>query len=234
MTHTYKYGTTLINYKLVKANRKTLGITVYPNKEIVIKVPEGKTEKEINDKLNKRAGWITKQLKYFESLPIDAKAKKFVSGETHKYLGKQYRLKVLNGEKKNVAMKSGYICITLPNITDKEEIEKLLKQWYRTHAKRMFEHYLNKSFSIMKKHNIIYPNLVVQEMKTRWGSCSSSGKIILNLNLIKHSSLCIQYVIVHELCHLKYHNHSKDFYKLLKKVMPDWEKRKYKLNHDEI
>jgi len=131
-------------------------------------------------------------------------------------------------------MKGGYICISLPNTADKNEIEKLLKDWYRKHAKKRFENYLTESFLFMKKHGIPYPHLVVQEMKTRWGSCSNSGRITLNLNLIKHSSLCIQYVIVHELCHLKYHNHSKDFYNLLKKVMPDWEKRKYKLNHEEI
>ncbi len=234
MRHTYKYGTTLINYKLIKAKRKTMVITVYPNKEVVVKVPEGKTENEINDKLNKKAAWITKQLKYFDSLPPIPEARKFVSGETHRYLGKQYRLKILKADSKQVVLKGGYIYISLPDTTDKKGIEKLLKRWYRTHAKKRFENYLSESFMGMKKYGIPYPNLVIREMKTCWGSCNKSGKITLNLNLIKHSSLCIHYVIVHELCHLKYHNHSRDFYKLLKKVIPDWERRKYKLNHEEI
>lgn len=234
MTHVLQYGTQTINFKLIKTKRKTLGITVYPDKQVVVKVPVAKSEKEVHDKLRKKAGWITRQLKYFDSLPSFVKQRQFVSGETHKYLGKQYRLKIIKSDEKRVLMQGGYIRISLSDTGDKKQVKTLLNSWYKKHALKRFEIYLKECYSAVKKYNIPYPKLQIREMKTRWGSCGSSGKITLNLNLIKHSSLSIRYVIMHELCHLKHHNHNDDFYKLLKKVMPDWGKQKYKLNHTEI
>ena len=234
MTHTFQYGTQSINYKLIKTKRRTLGITVYPDKKIIVRAPKEKTEKDISNKLRKKAGWITKQLQYFDSLPDPVKPKLFISGETHKYLGKQYRLKIVKSSNEKVSMQGGYIQISLPNTFDKNQIEILLNNWYKDHAKKRFEIYLDECYLTMQKYNIPYPKLYIRKMKTRWGSCSSLCRITLNLDLIKYSSLSIKYVITHELCHLKYQNHSKEFYKFLQKVMPDWEKQRYKLNHTVI
>lgn len=234
MAHIIQYGTQTIKFKLIKAKRKTLGITVCPDKQVIVKAPEAKSEREIYTKLRKKAGWIIRQLKYFDDLPCPVKKRLFVSGETHKYLGKQYRLKVIKSDEKRVLMRGGYIKILLPDIADKKEVGILLSSWYRKQAVKRFRIYLKECYSIIKKYNISYPQLYIGEMKNRWGSCSGSDRITLNFNLIKHSSSSIQYVIIHELSHLKHHNHNNDFYKLLKKVMPDWEKRKYKLNHTEI
>lgn len=234
MTHTFQYGTQSIVYKLIKTKRKTLGITVYPDKKIVVRAPKEKSEKDINDKIRKKAGWITKQLVHFDSLPAPLKPKLFVSGETHKYLGRQYRLKIIKSRDKKVSMRGGYIHISLPDTNDKKQIEILLNNWYKEHAIKRFEIYLNECFLVMKKYNVLCPKFYIRKMKTRWGSCSSLGRITLNLDLIKHSSLSIKYVIMHELCHLKYHSHNKDFYEFLTKVMSDWEKQRYILNHTEI
>jgi len=231
MSHTFQYGTQLIHYKLIQTKRKTLGITVYPDKKIVVRAPLAKSEKEINDKIRKKAKWITKQLMHFDSLPAPLKPKLFVSGETHKYLGKQYRLKIIKSRDEKVSLKGGYIHISLPDTNNKKQIETLLNHWYKEHAIKRFEIYLNECFSVIQKYNISCPKLHIRKMKTRWGSCSSLGRITLNLDLIKYSSLSIKYVIMHELCHLKYHSHNKEFYKFLTKVMPDWEKHKYNLNH---
>ena len=131
-------------------------------------------------------------------------------------------------------MRGGYIQISLPDTNDKKQIETLLNNWYKEHARKRFEIYLSECYLIIRKYNIQCPKLYIRKMKTRWGSCSSLGRITLNLDLIKHSSLSIKYVIIHELCHLKYHGHNKNFYKFLTKVMPDWEKQRYKLNHTEV
>jgi len=177
MKHVLQYGTQTINFKLIEAERKTLGITVYPDKLIVVKVPKEKSEKDIHDKLRKKASWITKQLKYFDSLPPTIKERQFISGETHKYLGKQYRLKVIKSDEKRTRMFGGYIRISLSDTGDKKQVKTLLNSWYKKQALKRFAIYLKECYSIVQKHNIPYPKLQIREMKTRWGSCSNSGKI---------------------------------------------------------
>jgi predicted metal-dependent hydrolase len=234
MNYSFQYGTRLINYRLIKSKRKTLGITVYPDKKIIVRAPLLKSDNDIKEKIEKKAKWITKQLDHLDSLPDLLKPKLFISGETHRYLGKQYRLKIIKDKNKKVSMKGGYIHILLPDTENKKQVETLLDNWYRERAKKRFAIYLDECFLLMKKYDIVFPMLYIRKMKTRWGSCSSSGRITLNLDLIKHPSLSIRYVIIHELCHLKYHGHNKDFYQFLTKVMPDWEKQRYKLNQTEI
>lgn len=234
MMRNFKYGTQVIHFKLIREDRKTLGITISPDKQIIVKAPKTKSDEDIYEKLRRKASWISRQIKYFDSLPPSVKERQFVSGETHKYLGKQYRLKVIRSDEKKVCLKGGYIRVLIPDVSDKKRIEILLNKWYRKQADKRFRIYLKECYSIIQKYDVPYPDLYIQKMKTRWGSCSINGRITLNINLIKHSSLSIKYVIMHELCHLKYHNHNKDFYQLLKRVMPDWEKRKYKLDHTEI
>jgi len=234
MIRNIKYGTQTIYFELIREERKTLGITISPDRQIIVKAPKTKPDKDIYEKLRKKAGWIYRQIKYFDSLPLPVKERQYVSGETHKYLGKQYRLKIIRSNKSKVFLKGGYIHVLLADVADKKQIEILLNKWYKKQAVKRFEIYLKECYSVIRKYDVPYPTLYIQRMKTRWGSCSINGRITLNLNLIKHSSLSIKYVIMHELCHLKYHNHNKDFYQLLKRVMPDWEKRKYKLDHTEI
>lgn len=97
-------------------------------------------------------------------------------------------------------------------------------------VKAVFQERLEACYPRVARFKVAYPALVVRRMKSRWGSCTAAGKITLNLKLIQMPKECIDYVVVHELCHLKEHNHSPAFYALLGKVMPDWEERKQKLN----
>lgn len=234
MQHTIVYGNQEIKFRLVNTDRKSLGITVFPDKKIVVRAPNNKTTDEIYKRIRKRAGWILKQLNHFNSLPAPIKKRQYVNGETHRYLGKQYRLKIIKNDVQGVYLKGGYIHVLLNDNENKSHVSNLLKRWYKKHASERFDIYTKDCYNVVKKYNIASPSIYIREMKNRWGSCGRSGRITLNLNLIKHSPIAIQYVIMHELCHLKYHKHDNNFYKLLKKVMPDWEKRKYKLDHSEI
>jgi predicted metal-dependent hydrolase len=116
-------------------------------------------------------------------------------------------------------------------------IESLMQQWYKEHAISIFEEHLQKcihqSKSILELSQVAI-TLKIRPMKSRWGSCNNQGKINLNLELIKAPLDCIDYVIMHELCHLKEMNHSKKFWQLLSQSMPDWERRKAKLSKLEI
>ncbi len=233
MEHTINYGDKVIRFTIFRSNRKTLGIVVYHNKTVIVKAPYDKSDNEILERVKKRSRWIVKQLNYFNNLPSADRDFQYVSGETHRYLGNQYRLKIKKGEKKSIKMPKGYFEIVHPDPSNKNDIAFIMKDWYRKNAKRKFTEYLEECFISFKKYGLEFPKLEIKEMKTRWGSCNYNNKIILNPNLVKKSPLCIKYVITHELCHLKYYHHGKEFYKLLSKIMPDWKDRKLKLDYSE-
>ncbi|MEQ8172293.1 MAG: M48 family metallopeptidase, partial [Candidatus Eremiobacterota bacterium] len=111
-----------------------------------------------------------------------------------------------------------------------ERIKTLLGNWYLDHARVKFNQRVNLCYEKIKKYDINTPlRIKIKQMKKRWGSCSKNGTILLNRELIKVPSHCIDYVITHEMCHLKHYNHNKKFFKLLSRVMPDWQNRKERL-----
>lgn len=226
MSSSIQFGSKIIEYQLTYSARKTLGITVNPDLTILVKAPLDSPIEKIEEKLIKRAPWIIRQLSHFLSFYPKSLPKKYVSGETHLYLGRQYRLKIEEAKKNSVWLKGKYIFV---DISKKASVEKLLKDWYLENARNKFKLYAEPLIEKFKKYNVEPTDMVLLEMPTRWGSCTPKGKIILNPGLIKAPKGCIEYVIVHELCHLVYHDHTQKFLDLQTKEMPDWEKWKLKL-----
>jgi len=227
--HKIIYGSQIIPFQLEYRNRKTLEISVYPDMSVKVIAPLKRTYDEIEAKVRKRASWIIEQ-RYFFSLYLPKQLpKKFISGESHYYLGRQYRLKTINSADSKVVLCRGVIHVYVPDRSDSAQIKKLLEIWYRQRADIKFSERLDLCYSKIKKYGIAEPTIQIRKMKKRWGSCSKQATIILNTELIKAPSHCIDYVITHEMCHLRYFNHGKAFYNLLVKVMPDWEKRKKRL-----
>jgi predicted metal-dependent hydrolase len=220
------FGSRKIVYSILYTNRKTLGITVNPNMEIIVKAPENASVDLIAEKVRKRAAWIIKQQNFFLTFHPKPNDKKYVSGESHYYLGKQYRIEVLEGKKNEVSYKGRYIQIATKN---KSNVEKLLNDWYRMKAKEKFQEIAAPLIEKFKKYNVAPEALYIQVMKSRWGSCTPKGKIILNPELIKTPKGCIEYVIIHELCHLVHLNHNQKFFDLQAKECPLWERWKKKL-----
>lgn len=226
MEYSINFGSRKIVYTLLFTNRKTLGITVNPDMGIVVKAPENSSVDLIETKVKKRAAWIIKQQNFFLTFHPKPNDKKYVSGESHFYLGKQYRIEVVEGTKNEVSYKGRYIQITTKN---KLNVEKLLNDWYKIKAKEKFAEIATPLIEKFKKHNVEPTDIFIQEMKTRWGSCTPKGKIILNPELIKTPKGCIEYVIIHELCHLVHHSHNQNFFDLQAKECPLWERWKKKL-----
>ena len=224
-----QYGNTTIDFDLEFADRKTLGIKVYPDKSVNVSAPQESSIEKIKEKIKKKAPWIIKQQDFFLSFHPLTPERKFISGETHLYLGKQYRLKLPFAKYESVKLAGGYINVYSKNIEDKYAIQEVLKTWYKEKAEQHFNQLFNELKPISKGFYEQEPQLTYRWMKKRWGSCDKNGKIHLNLELIKTPKKCIQYVIVHELCHLKYLNHSNAFYSLLEKVYPDWKATKDRL-----
>ena len=226
--HFIKYGTQTINFGLTYTDRKTLGITVYPDLSVQVKAPVNATLEKIYEKVEKRAAWILEQKRYFLAFEPSNITYLYKSGETHYYLGRQYRLKIVEGKADEVSYKGRYLHIETDNKSP-EHIKKLLDVWYRERAKIKFAEYAEPLIESFKKYDVEPKNLFIQLMKSRWGSCTAEGNIILNPKLIKAPIACIEYVIVHELCHLVHRNHTKAFYALQSREMSDWEKWKDKL-----
>jgi len=221
-----KYGSKTINYFIVYSDRKTLGITVTPDKQVLIRSPFNASSIKINGIIKKRLKWISNKLSYFESLPPLAPRKKYISGESHYFLGKQYRLKVIKSPWEIVKLKGAYIQVYTMHGNNERIVKILLDYWYLEKSKIRFDNILSIWLSKFKKYTIAKPNIIIKKLKKRWGSCSIKGNVILNSDLIKTPIPCINYVIVHELCHLVYRNHDKDYYKLLSSIFSDWDMRK--------
>jgi predicted metal-dependent hydrolase len=221
-----KFGSKTIEYQVIFSDRTTLGITVDPEMKVIVKAPIGTSLEKIAEKVRKKAPWIMKQQHYFLGFFPKITQRKYVSGETHFYMGRQYLLKVTPAPNQEVKYKGKTIEIFTSNNSNAEE---LLKSWYRNKAKIKFAEIAEPIIQRFKKYNVEPKALYIQEMSKRWGSCTPKGKIILNPELIKAPKACIEYVITHELCHLIHHDHTQKFIDLQTKEMPDWEKWKDKL-----
>jgi predicted metal-dependent hydrolase len=220
------FGSARIEFVLHYNGRKTLGITVTPEMEVLVIAPQNVSVEKIKEKIRKRAPWILKQQSYFLSFHPKSPKRKFINGESHYYLGKQFRLKVVSRKKNTVSYKGQFIEVST---SDKTKVKNLVNQWYKQKAKEKFAVIAEPLIERFKKYKVEPTGIYIQSMKQRWGSCTPTGKIILNTELIKAPKRCIEYVIVHELCHLVHHDHTQKFLNLQSKEMPDWEKWKEKL-----
>jgi len=228
--HEIKFGTKTINFKLQYSKRKSLSISVLPDLSVIVTAPNDASDIEkIKSKVRKRSKWILKQQSEFEKYLPTQPPRRYVSGETHLYLGRQFRLKVRIGKSESVKLKSGYLFITTENKKDSKRVEELLKDWYHTRAKMYFEKKVEICAERFKRYAIGVPQVRLRYMTKRWGTCNSNGMINLNPDLIKTPPICVEYVIVHEMCHLIVTDHGPEFYRLLKRLLPDWVRRKIML-----
>lgn len=220
------FGTRKIIYNLHRQERRRLRIVVAPELTIAVFAPVAADKDQIQAAVMKKAAWIAGKLDTLERYhPLPA-PKKYISGETLVYLGRQYRLKVEKGRSQPAKLMGRFLRVWVEDKSDTRSVRKKVDICYRKRAYETLGRYMERCYSIASRHGVPEPVLLIRTMRRRWGSCSPKGSITLNLNLVKAPVHCIEYVIMHELCHLKYHNHSKSFYSLLTRCQPDWRKRK--------
>ncbi|EOG9683152.1 M48 family metallopeptidase [Enterobacter hormaechei] len=205
-------------------------IKVHPDCRVVVSAPEEADDLAVLTAVKKRGRWIYQQLRDFRKQLEYITPRKYISGESHYYLGKQYLLKVIEkpAEVQCVKMLRGKLEVTLRQKSP-EKVRQLLIDWYKTRAKDVFAKRLEAMLEQALWVNAP-PPLRILTMQTQWGSCSPNGRLTLNPNLVKAPRECIDYVILHELCHLAEHNHSERFYRLMGQVMPEWEVVKTRLD----
>jgi len=224
------HGVHRIPVQVVFDGFQTLRISVRPEGLVSVRAPQGTPLALITARAQAKSVWIFRHLERFREVRQLALPREYVSGETHKYLGRNYRLRVRQGDQNDVRLAGRFFEVTTANPPHSEKVRELLDLWYLRRARVVFGRVLDELSSRYGAHGIGAPERVtVRAMSSRWGSCSRAGTITLNRHLVRAPMLCVEYVIAHELCHLRHHGHTTEFYELLSTLMPDWQERRARL-----
>lgn len=228
------YGSSHIAYELTYTRRKSVGITVHADRRVTVRAPHGVSAAEIEKIVRKKGEWILKKQQAFEAYPAAPPPHQYVSGEIYFYLGQRYRLRLIEDKDEGVQANGGRLILRVRDTNDGQRKEKLVEGWYRQQATILFPQRLTAVYPRAARLGIPFPQLKIRKMKSRWGSCSSKGTVTLNLKLIEMPEAVIDYVLLHELAHLKEHNHSKAYYRVLDELLPDWKERREELKRFQI
>lgn len=209
---------------------KRVAIHVEPDGRVIVEAPPEADRPSIHSAVLKRARWIATHVAAAEDRQRHMIPREYVSGEQLLYLGRRYVLKViqLDTGSHSVRLKGNRLEVIRKDIS-REAVRGAVRAWYRVHARDFFDRRigeLSASLPWVKKR----PPFRLLEMTKQWGSCSPRGEIILNLHLIKAPRPCVDYVLVHEMAHLKHHDHSPEFFALLGQGIPEWRKVKGQLD----
>lgn len=211
-----------LKYNVVFSGRRSVSIIISPEKGVMVRAPYRTSLKTIEKFMQEKSGWIRKHLVNNSGLTRINNGKKYTEGETHLFGGTDCKLILTKSEKQFIRKSDEIIEVGVRSTDDSEKIKVLLEKWYRLQA---LEILIPKVEVICNRYRDYHFNpltISVKQLKSRWGSCSSKGKITLNAELIKLEEKFADYVIIHELCHLKYHNHGREFYRLLEELVPDY------------
>ncbi|MEB6551159.1 M48 family metallopeptidase [Heyndrickxia sporothermodurans] len=233
--HQIYYSNKRIDFFIERKNVKNINLNIKPDMTIQVSANEKVPLDFIYDFVKSKGSWIVKNVKAFEEvMPHKRSEREYVSGESFRYLGKQYRLRVeKTTDEEMVKYFRGFIYLYVNDLQNFQRKEKLMVDWYREKSKKIFQQSLDKMSESMKKYGVGKPSLDFRTMKARWGSALiEKSTILLNTELIKAPKHCIDYVVLHELIHFKYNDHSDNFYNMLFTLMPDWQKRKAILDEE--
>lgn len=232
VTQILTYGDERIPYLIcpIQELKGQVAIHVHPDGSVQVDAPPEATKEEVRTAVLKRARWVVQNVESFRKQREHVLPREYVGGESHFYLGRRYPLKIVTAdeERRGVKLVRGRIQITAPN-TEGDAVKALLRTWYRTRAKLYFRKIFGEILEGLPWVETM-PKWRLQAMSKQWGSCSPKGTITLNPHLVKAPPQCVHYVLVHELCHLREHNHSKAFYRLLTDELPEWKSLKARLD----
>lgn len=226
----------LVSVQIVRKNIKNIHLKVFRTLEVILSVPMNVTTEWIDSFLDGHIEWIDCQITKYKKASGYNNLSNIRSGSSTQLLGKDVRVYKEASLENRVEFEEKKICIFLKDTADEVLAQKMFDEWWIATANQVFQVEMENLYQkIFKKYNLSQPHIVVRKMKTLWGSCTpAKDKITLNKYLLKADIRCIQYVILHELTHLMYPNHSKDFYVFLTIHMPDWKERKKQLDNEVV
>jgi predicted metal-dependent hydrolase len=218
------------DYKIIYSGRRSLAISVGPATGVIVRAPYRTSLKAIENLVCAKTTWINKHLESYRSSVNINNIKNYYDGAETLLYGREHRLKIISSEKYYVKRDGeNTIEVGLKNMSDKDLVGPMLEKWYKIISEGLFRQRFGEILLKYKDFNFKPSAFSVKVMKRRWGSCSSKGKITISSELVKLDDIYLEYVILHELCHLRHHNHGKEFYYLLSEVFPDWKRRRSEL-----
>lgn len=214
---------------------KTIRLKVYPESVVKISAPYSINDEFLMEFVSKRQKWIEDKLEKFSQTKGYAATTVIKNGMSIKILGEDLIFSV-NQCNKNAIYREGKILqICTINAENQEKLMRQFDKWWREESLKILKHQVDVLYPIIKKYDVPYPSIYLKKMKTLWGSCSvNRNKVTFNQYLTKAKPACIEYVVLHELVHFLYPNHSKKFYDFLSSYMPDWKDRKKVLDTEVV
>lgn len=236
-TRAFHDGTFHLEYEITRTRRRTIGITIRPDASVVVRVPKHVSQRQVDEVIASKKGWVEKKREaILASESARPKPPAFVPGDILPYRGKTLRLVVQRGlgepPSSRIDDEAGTLVVSMPGVQGTtSDVQGLVKgavvSWYKTQSKAL----LPARVSALKATVGVTPaRVTIKDQSSRWGSCSSRGNVNLNWRLILCPPAVMDYVIIHELCHLKVHSHSAEFWRLVASMVPDYKACKQWLN----
>lgn len=220
------WGSRSLSFTVVRQDRATLRITVVPEGKVIVYAPAQASMDEVRARVTRRGGWITRQLERFDQWRPRTPPRQYISGETHLYLGKQYRLLIHEAERTEVSLDGDRMRMWTRNGATYAHRRAILRHWYKLQAHCIFPARVDTAWPAFSSTFHGPPGLIIREMTQRWGSFTSTGRLVLNTELVRASVELIDYVVTHELAHGVHPDHGTAWQALMSEKMPDWRDRK--------
>lgn len=208
-----------LDYHVVYSNRKTLSIIVERDRSILVRAPQSMTDEEITQAVENKKIWIYEKTHHPQKYPPDPVKKEFVSGETILYLGRNYRLELIDEDTKEICFNSCFFISRYQKVNAGE----LIKEWYMSRGRKILIPRIRNFADAM---GVAYNQVSITDMKYRWASCSPKNNLNFNWRILKAPMSVIDYLIVHELAHLLELSHSTKFWNIVAVQVPEYEKPK--------
>ncbi|AKB80893.1 hypothetical protein MSBR3_0315 [Methanosarcina barkeri 3] len=226
-----------INYEIIYSKkRKKAAILVRPDMKVEFRAPQGLSADTIRGMVEGKARWIFKKLEWFEENKLPDQKKQYCEGEIYLYLGREYPLRITltNNVKRPLAFfKDSELMVEIPENTSEDQVSFPVKKAVWNFYSKCAEEEVEKLLKIYsKKLEVTTPVFKVKHQNKRWGSCSAKNILRINFQLIMAPPRQLEYVVVHELCHIKEKNHSARFWKLVRELMPDYEEHRNNLKKE--
>ncbi len=220
------WGGTRLTYAIRRSarRRKTVAVTVDAAGGVLLLAPEHFTTSRLDAVVRRKAAWIVQRLQGVQSNGAPPSPREFVSGESVLYLGRHYRLKVHPDESGEAKLRGGWLHVPAPAGAEQTaHVRAALVSWLRRHAAERLPERVEMWRS---KAGVAMPRVVISDQQKRWGSCDRSGTIRLNWRIIQAPMRLVDYVVVHELVHLRHPGHGRDYWQAVGRIMPDYERRR--------
>ena len=222
--HKVQCGSRVIMYQLTRKPVKNINLRVKMEGTVHISAHKKVPIAYIEEFIKQKQDWLIKALekckRQQEKQPTQ---KHYVEGETHTYLGKQFILSIVESSEEWVLIKDGIFILQVRNEQDVKRKEKIWNNWMKKERELVFHEIAQEVYPLFRDYQIAYPTIKSRRMKARWGTCQyKNGIVILNSRLIEKPREYIKYVVVHEFAHFVCPNHSKEFYRVVESVMPNW------------